>query len=65
MLIGVTREPLISRDTLSVDRDLDPSALGCVGGVRVAQRDGMVAVAGGMSGCGDGQERCGGDGSGG
>jgi hypothetical protein len=65
VLVRVTGEPLIPRDTLVVDRDLDPPASSRVGGVRVAQRDGMVPVAGGVSGCGDGQERCGGEGSGG
>jgi hypothetical protein len=58
MLGRVTREPLVPRDTLSVDRDPDPSASSGVGGVRVAQRDGMMPVAGGVSGRGEGEERC-------
>jgi hypothetical protein len=64
VLVGVTGEPLVTRDALVVDRDLDPPTRGGVGGVRVAQGDRMVAVRGRAGGCGDGQERCGGEGSG-
>jgi hypothetical protein len=64
VLVRVTGEPLVPRDTLVVNRDLDPFASSGVGGVRVAQRDGMMPVRGRAGGRGDGQERCGGEGSG-
>jgi hypothetical protein len=65
VLVSVTREPLVPRDTLSVDRDPGPPASGGVGGVRVAQRDGVVAVRGRACGSCDGQERGGGEDRGG
>jgi hypothetical protein len=66
VLVRVTGEPLIPRDTLVVDRDLDPPASSRVGGVRVAQRDGVVPMRGRACGSCDGQESgCGGEGSGG
>jgi hypothetical protein len=57
MLVRVAREPLIPCDTIGVDRDSDPPTRGGVGGVRVAQRHGIVAVRGGSGGCGYGKER--------
>jgi hypothetical protein len=60
VFVGVPGEPLVTGDSLCVDRDLDPPASSGVGGVRVAQGHGMMAVRGGSGGCGDGQERSGG-----
>jgi hypothetical protein len=58
VFVRVTGEPLVPRYALVVDGDLDPPTRGGVGGVRVAQGDGMMPVRGGACGCSDGQERC-------